>query len=359
MWGTSNLTELRVNFFMKESDLFVRGESIFYTPVIGTTDLPPQDVKARIEWSNTPDRLKTFFFGPEVIKLKKIEQGSIDYLVSIKAPTSGYSESALMAVIGTEQQLTGKSKKNALLYDYPKKIREQYLKIACGVIERFCSLKADARLPERFKKLRPLVMGHHGRELSRFPPFSDRPGIRTIILHHDHLVFVDESGVVENNWDDSTLGLDREAKLFSRKYGNGLEDFVGELNKKLKWRSRDKEFSIRKSRPVGYELRTRYDSNSISELAELLQLHFLEYSRLITVYFPQSQLVQPAFTFYLVPDSTIYGKVIISPNIFASKNLVVAGAPERAGLLIRRRPDIPPVLTQREKQVFWKMLTTS
>jgi len=57
---------------MAQKDLFKRGECIYYTPVFGTSDIPPQDVKARIDWTNAPKRLNTFFFGIEVLKLIQV-----------------------------------------------------------------------------------------------------------------------------------------------------------------------------------------------------------------------------------------------------------------------------------------------
>ena len=117
---------------------FKRGQVEFHTPVIGTSDLPPQDVISRIEWSNTPDRLNTFFFGPGVLKLiRATDQGEVQlepnkrtwktlkreyerngkeiYLVSIMRPISGYSEAALLSVIGRVSQLIGNGFKNDLV----------------------------------------------------------------------------------------------------------------------------------------------------------------------------------------------------------------------------------------------------
>lgn len=367
---------------MTKNDLFIRGESKFFTPIIGTSDIPPKDVKARIDWSNTTKRLNTFFFGSEVLKLIVIKYHEIlqvkptnknwlllkkeykqtkkeKYLISVKKPTSGYSETALLSVAGRVSQLTGVSKKNDLIYDYPLIVRKTYWNAVFSVMDNFIRLQKTGKLPQKFSKLRPFVTGHHGRALSNYPPFEKHPGIRTVILHHDHLVFLDEENVKPINWNDNMFNLDKEEKLYWNVKKHNLHDFVSQLNNIPELLEIGCRLKTRNVRPIGYETIIDYKRKPVSKLVKFLQQHFLAYSKTVNKsdMFNNSAPIQPTFTFYLIPEASNELRLIFSPNIIASGNRI-AGGPERAGLLIQRRPDIKTTITEKEKRRFGKLLVS-
>ncbi len=363
---------------MKSKIYFTKGEYSFHTPLIGTTDLPPSELRSRIEWSNTPERLKTFFFGDEVLLLKAIKDKKIEniepiyknynlfiknkyekdtFLISLKKPTSGYAEISLLGVCGKVGQLKGMCKDNDLVYDYPLYVQENYWGILMKVISNYFRIKKSDNLPSVFRNLSPVVMGHHGRALSKYP-HEKQPGIRSVILHHDHLLFINNNNIIPNNWDETILNLDKEAELFWNKKTNHILNLVNNINKDTRVKNYKYPFVPRRIRPMGYETVVNYDTKSIKILSEFLYFHFLAYQKYVTDngLYVKSELVQPAFICYFFPSNDKKATLIISPSILSGTNRIVAGGPEKAGVLIHRKPDIQPIITEKDKELFWNML---
>ena len=366
---------------MNQKNIFRKGVYSFYTPVIGASDLPPGKIKNRIMWSNTPKRLKTFFFGSEVLVLKKIYNGHIKiinssaknfsliknkywsvkkalFFVSIKRPTSGYSEIALMSVAGRFLQINGNSKKNDLIYDYPINVQRVYWETALQVFSKYFQHKDNKMLSLNFLNMTPVLIGHHGRELSKYPPVENIPGIRSVILHHDHILFINKENILPEYWDEKTFNLNKESSLYWDNKTNYLCNLIKILNNDKRIKRFKHTFICRKKRPMGYETLINYNNRNIKHFTEFLYTHFLVYcdhindSQLLL----KSELIQPAFTFYLFPIDNKKALIIFSPNILAGDNKIVAGGPERAGILIHRRPDIPPTISEKEKNYFYNSI---
>jgi hypothetical protein len=361
---------------MKDKKLFEKGEFTFHTPILGTSDLPSKKVKDRIEWSNTPKMLNTFFFRKEIIKLirakkninVKLEPNTNTwivlknefndlnrdiYLVSVKLPTSGYSEAALLSVVGRVSQLTGDNKINELLYDYPLHVQMLYWNTVFNIMRNYFLLRSKNKLPKPFSRYVPIVMGHHGRSLSNYPPHKKNPGIRTVILHHDHLVFLDFKTFKKLSWKDSKFNLDKEFKLYFQENTPNILRFIDLLNSHSKLKESGIKLSPRKTKPAGYAVNINYEPVNIVNIVKFLLGHFQAYRDISAKHklFDRSKIIQPAFTFYFYPKSSKIGHLLFSPNIISKKDMV-PGGPEKAGLLIRRRPDVKPTISTKSKKNF-------
>jgi len=262
-------------------------------------------------------------------------------------------------VVGKVSQLTGNSKKNDLVYKYPKVVRNIYWNTILEVMRKFRQLQQMGKLSKNFAHLKPAIMGHHGCVLTKYPPYENHPGIRSVILHHDHGVFVNEEQIKPTNWDDSMFNLDKQSRLFWSKRKPNLTEFLSKLNSYPGFSKLGIKLQLRKHRPVGYQAKVDYTNRSISKIDKLLKLHFSAYSDLVkkSKLLSKSILIQPAFTFYLIPEDTKQALVIFTPNIFSGPDRV-AGAPERAGILIRRRPDVPRSISEKEKVQFYKKIVS-
>jgi len=353
-----------------EQDLFPQGIYPVNTEILGTTDLPPvpRAFEERIRFFNSPPNLMEFLVSPRVIDAQVINTNGVLHFTSTVRPIAGYSEAALMTTAGMVTKIFDGDMVNDMIYDYPPEVQLAYWQRSLLVARNFCTLKAKGELPcdGIFDHLTPVIMSHQGRELSSYPPGAS-PGIKSVILPHTHIAFIDQNTIVPEEWsDDHKVRLDREAALYLRHLKGkepSLATFVEDLNQDSRLEGFGLPLSVRQFTPIGYETQVRYDENSLPTLSKFLLAHFHDYSEQAHLLeaklrasirrgsFFANAIVQPAFTLFVVPLDEKKAQIIISPC------LVERGGPERLGLQLQRRPDITPTYTHEQKEEFWQKLT--
>jgi len=293
--------------------------------------------------------------------------------LSVKLPTARYSEPGFMLVasqLGKEL-----ANRNWLIYDAPEQVQEKYWEITLAVLNKLTKLTIDdgGVLEGSF----PMITGHHNRQRHT----TGAPSARSIRLHHDHVLVLPpslkgepykaedfgltkERGLMLDQLEavQSTEDRDREASRLDNKtlLPYFLPNFIAFLEDSFEGHP----LAIRSEYPHGYSFDV--PNNSVS-LAKILKQHYVAYKAAMDVseYIEKGELgidvadnlkahinyalkhgrvVQPAFTFYLLPNDKNGLTVIISPM------LTGIGGPERAGIKLSRDPSHPQLYSDLDNE---------
>jgi len=189
------------------------------TRVVGATDFiyeqKVEKVHERVEWSNARTNREQFFFNDDVVRLTLIENGKAKaieslpekleeiralskdekahrYLIAVKSLTSAWSPAGMMMVACRVDEMYRDRIGARLIYDYPNYVQDEYWEQATGVIRKFIDMKKDGHplVSDFSDQTIPIIMGSHSRKVN---VKDGNPSNRTVLFHHDHLMFVDYS----------------------------------------------------------------------------------------------------------------------------------------------------------------------
>ena len=367
------------------------GRLFVKTREIGATDLlygsGSKAVVERIEQSHTFTRREAFFFSDDVVRLLVYKNGisrvmpptaqtlltlreqydGPTYLIATKSPTAGYSPAALMEVVAELHELDESvdSITTHMVYDYPFPIQEAYWSAALQPLIKFCKMvdAGDSQVRAFSKNVIPCLTGNHSRAVAT----EDTPSIRTVAYQHDHILFLDPEHLSPLEIEPDSWKLHREQRYFQKGLIGSLtlREFVDVLNHE----QQDMHFSVRTSRPFGYETQMPFGEGKGAEVAAALRTHYQVYQKeaarihtslLESVRQPHNQrlarfveqrsVLQPSFVLTLIPNEDRE-----SATAVFIPTLIPWGVLEKSGIELRRGPDYPPLISDQDA---WNLQTS-